>query len=58
MLDVPVIACVFIGICISHFMVVVNFINIVIVLLIIGLNASNSTDSSTAIDRVVNAASI
>ena len=56
--NISVITWVFISISISHFMVVLNFINIIIVLLIIRLNTSNSTNTSTAINRIVNAASV
>jgi len=58
MFRISVITCVFISISISHFMVVLNFVNIIIVLLIIRLNTSNSTNTSTAINRIVDAASV
>jgi len=57
MFGISIITCVFIGISISHFMVVLNLINIIIVL-IIRLNTSNSTNTSTTINRIVNAASV
>jgi hypothetical protein len=55
---VPIIAGVFISITISHFIILIHLIDVIVLLLVIRMNASDATHTSSTVYRVVNAASV
>ena len=58
MSGISIITCILICIAVSHLIIILHLIDIIVVLLVIRLDASNATHTPSAVDRVVDAASV